>query len=40
MAGSALIAKMIVVRARDLLRLARRSGYRRKDLIRITGHLP
>jgi hypothetical protein len=31
---------MIVVRARDLLRLARRGGYRREDLILITEHLP
>jgi GntR family transcriptional regulator len=39
-AGSAPRNRMIVVRARDLLELARRSGYRREDLIRIIEELP
>jgi len=39
-AGPAPRTRVIVVQARDLLQLARRSGYRREDLIRIIEELP
>jgi GntR family transcriptional regulator len=39
-AGSSPRHAVIVVQARDLLQLARRSGYRRDELIRIIQDLP